>query len=66
MLKIDEIKSEIKSLSSEDYAHLRQWFLEQDWQKWDQEIEEDAEAGKLDFLIEEALEEKDKNQLRDI
>lgn len=66
MSKIEKTKSEIESLFSDNNVHLRQWFLEQDWQKWDQEIEEDAEAGKLDFLIEEALEEKDKNQLRDI
>lgn len=63
-LTSDDIKGCIAF--TEDNVHLRQCFLEQDWQKWDQEIEEDAEAGKLDFLIEEALEEKDKNQLRDI
>ena len=29
------------------------------WDNWDREIEEDSDAGKLDFLIEEALAFKD-------
>ena len=64
MSKVEQLKLEIESLSSEDYVHLRQWLMGKDWEKWDQEIENDADSGKLDFLIEEALEEKEKNQLR--
>ena len=53
--KVDEIKEAIKALPEEEYVRLRQWFSEKDWQKWDRQIEEDSEAGKLDFLIREAL-----------
>lgn len=31
-----------------------------EWDKWDKQIEKDAESGKLDFLIEEALFEKNR------
>jgi len=43
---------------------LRQWFSERDWDQWDKQIETDSEAGKLDFLIKEALDEKAKGLLR--
>jgi hypothetical protein len=47
-------------------VQLRQWFSEKDWLKWDKQIEADAEAGKLDFLVKEALEERNNGKLRDL
>jgi hypothetical protein len=35
-------------------------------EKWERQIEQDAESGKLDFLIEEALSEKKQGILKDI
>ena len=58
MLSVEEIKSAIASLSQEDYARLCDWFSERDWEKWDEEIEKDSSAGKLDFLVKEAVAEK--------
>ncbi len=57
-MKIQEIKASIESLPENEFAELRRWFSEKDWQKWDEQIEADAESGKLDFLIKEALDEK--------
>ncbi len=54
MLKVEEILCSIESLSKEEYTQLREWFFERDWEKWDRQIEFDSEAGKLDFLIDEA------------
>jgi hypothetical protein len=34
---------------------LRESFPERDWEQWGKQIEADSEAGKLDFLINEAL-----------
>ena len=51
------------ALPETDYRELRQWFSELDWNKWDREIEADSKAGKLDFLISEAFEEKEKGRL---
>ena len=64
MLKVDEIKASIETLSQEDYLQLRQWLMEKDWQKWDRQIEVDSNSGKLDFLIKEALDEKEKGKLK--
>jgi hypothetical protein len=66
MSRVEEIQSAIVSLSPEEYACLRQWFAERDWEQWDQEIEEDAASGKLDFLIDEAVAEKAQGRLQDL
>ena len=66
MTRLQEIQSAIESLSSGEYAQLRQWFSERDWERWDRRIEKDAESGKLDFLIEEALEEKKQGRLKEL
>jgi hypothetical protein len=54
MRTLDEIKAEIEALPQEDYAELRKWLTEKDWEEWDAQLEADSEAGELDFLIEEA------------
>jgi len=66
MSKVEKIEAAIESLSEEEYAHLRKWFSEKDWGKWDRQIEADSEAGKLDFLVREALDEKAKGQLKEL
>jgi len=66
MAQVESIQAEIESLSSEDFARLRQWFVEREWQSWDEQIESDAAAGKLDFLREEAEAAKQKGELRDL
>jgi hypothetical protein len=66
LLKVDKIKIAIEELPEEDFVQLRQWFWEKDWQKWDRQIEIDSESGRLDFLIEEALNEKKKGKLREL
>ena len=64
MSTLDELKTAIEELPEADYTELRQWFSEKDWQKWNSQIAADSEAGRLDFLIKEALDEKTKGQLR--
>jgi hypothetical protein len=64
--RVEEIQVAIESLPYQDYIRLRQWFSERDWGKWDKQIEADSESGKLDFLIEEALNEKAKDILREL
>ncbi|MBF0229875.1 MAG: hypothetical protein HQK63_09865 [Desulfamplus sp.] len=63
MITAEEIKHAIESLPEKEYVKLRKWFSKKDWDKWDEAIELDSQAGKLDFLIEEALAQKNKNKL---
>ena len=66
MSKVKEIEAVIESLSEGEYARLRQWFSERDWEKWDRQIEADSGSGKLNFLIKEALDEKAKGKLKEL
>ena len=58
MTEISEIQRAILSLPESDYAKLREWLAEIDWERWDREIEADSKAGRLDFLAAEADEAK--------
>ncbi len=60
MRKIEEIENAVASLPVEEYRQFREWFLERDWAQWDKQIEADSESGKLDFLVKEAMEEKNR------
>ena len=66
MSSVEEIQSAIVSLPPEEYTRLRAWFIERDWEQWDQQIAADTQAGKLDFLIAEAMAEKAQGYLRDL
>lgn len=66
MAQIEAIQAEIESLSREDFARLREWIAERDWQMWDAQIERDSAAGKLDFLREEVTAAKRKGELREL
>ncbi|RMD59150.1 MAG: hypothetical protein D6828_01950, partial [Nitrospirae bacterium] len=61
-----DIKKEIEKLSEEEYKQIRNWLLEKDWTKWDEEIERDSKEGKLDFLIEQAKKAKKEGKLKSL
>ncbi|MDF0646001.1 MAG: hypothetical protein P0111_18385 [Nitrospira sp.] len=66
MSKADELKTEIESLPPEEFAELVRWLSEKDWEQWDKQIETDSTAGRLDFLVDEALEAKAKGTLENL
>ncbi|RJP33259.1 MAG: hypothetical protein C4527_04960 [Candidatus Omnitrophota bacterium] len=66
MSTIEEIQVAIEALPEEEYVRFRQWFNEKDWEQWDEQIEADSQSGKMDFLINEALEEKSKGTLKEL
>jgi hypothetical protein len=55
MGKVEKIEQQIKDLSAEELARLREWFAAFDAEAWDRQIEADARSGKLDKLGEQAL-----------
>lgn len=58
MTRIEELEMAVASLPEEDYHQFRSWFLNQDWERWDREIESDSKMGKLDQLAHEAADAK--------
>jgi hypothetical protein len=66
MSRVDKLKMAIERLSKDEFTELFGWLSEKNWERWDKEIEADSEAGKLDFLMREALDEKAKGTLKDL
>ena len=66
MTRLEHLEQEITALPVDEFVQLRNWILERDWAEWDKQIEKDAASGKLDFLVEEALEEKRQGRLHDL
>jgi hypothetical protein len=54
MTRVETLEQEIEKLTRDEFAQLREWLLERDWDEWDQQIEQDSTNGKLDALFEEA------------
>ena len=54
MGKIEDIEKAVSELTPEELARFRAWYAEFDAQCFDEKIERDAKAGKLDPLIEKA------------
>ena len=66
MAKLKELETAITTLPDDEYRQFRRWFLERDWEVWDKEIEEDSKAGRLNFLVQEALDAKKEQKLKEL
>lgn len=55
MPDLEQIEAAILSLSSSEFERLRLWFFELDYERWDEQIEQDIEDGKLEALAQEAI-----------
>jgi hypothetical protein len=55
-MTVMEIEKAIQNLSSEDFSNLMFWLSEYKNNNWDKQIEEDYKSGKLQTLIDSALE----------
>jgi len=54
--KIEAIEEQVTRLSAAELRAFRRWFVEFDAAQWDEELDADMRAGKLDRLADEALE----------
>ena len=66
MTTVETIEEQIAELDNASFSKLRDWFLEFDQSRWDKQIEVDSNAGKLDFLINAALDEHRAGKTRDL
>jgi hypothetical protein len=56
-MSVAEIESAIVQLPANEFAELLTWMADYHQRMWDQQIENDAEAGRLDHLLTEVDEE---------
>ena len=66
MTTIDDIKDAVSKLAPGDLAHFRAWFEAFEEARFDQKIERDAQAGKLDGLAEQAAADYRQGRAREI
>jgi hypothetical protein len=66
MPEIRELERAVEELSPEDYAEFRRWFLQKDWEVWENQIEDDSQSGRLDFLLDEAQDEDNRRPINDL
>ena len=61
-MDVKEIEKAIVNLPPTDIAELAKWFEEFHAQVWDEQIERDLKAGRLNSLLEEANEDFESNR----
>lgn len=55
MTTLHDVEKAVAKLTPDDLGKFRRWFAQYDGKIWDDQIEADAAAGKLDKLANEAL-----------
>jgi hypothetical protein len=65
MSRVEAIEAAIDGLPPEDYRRIVQWFRAREQRRWDEQMDTDSVAGKLDFLFDEADSESARGLLRE-
>jgi len=65
MSRVEEIEAAIDGLPPEEYRRIVQWFRVREQRQWDEQMDADSLAGKLDFLFDEAESESARGLLRE-
>ena len=66
MTDIRAIEKAVEALPPAELAEFRRWFAAFDAAAWDDQVEQDAAAGKLDRLASEALADFKTGQAREL
>ncbi|HEV7375766.1 MAG TPA: hypothetical protein VGN95_13685 [Pyrinomonadaceae bacterium] len=63
-MDIKEIESAITQLPSTELVEFAKWFEEFQAQAWDEQLEQDVKAGRLDALLREAEQDFEQGQCK--
>lgn len=66
MTKVESLEREVEKLTPEELNAFRAWFARYDADAWDEQIERDVQASKLDRLAAEAVAAHDRGQTKGI
>lgn len=64
-MTVQDLKKAIIDLTLQERLELLQWLVAYEEDDWDRQMAEDAKAGRLDFLFEEADREAERGETRD-
>jgi hypothetical protein len=65
MDRVEEIETAIAGLPPQEYQRLVEWFRAREQTRWDEQMDGDSAAGKLDFLFDEAERESAQGPVRE-
>ncbi len=65
-MTIEDIEIAVAKLPPDQFAKFRDWFEAFDAARFDQKIERDAKAGKLDSLADQAVDDLRKGRAREL
>lgn len=64
MTKLEKNEESVAALSDAELNRFASWFTDNQWQRWDPQLKQDVEAGKLDKLADQALADFDAGRSR--
>jgi hypothetical protein len=64
-MSVDEIDRAIQALNASEFAQIAERVRSLEQERWDAELDRDASAGRLDFLIAEAQQDREHGRLVD-
>ena len=65
-MTIEDLEKAVSKLPPDQFAKFREWFEAFDAARFDQKIERDAQAGKLDHLADQAVADFRKGRAREL
>ena len=65
-MTIEDLEKAVAKLPPDQFAKFRAWFEEFDAARFDQKIERDAKAGKLDRMADQAVDDFRKGRAREL
>jgi hypothetical protein len=63
-MSVEELERQIRKLRPPEVSRLARLILELEQENWDQQLEADSTSGRLDFVFEEAEEERRHGELK--
>lgn len=64
--KVEQAKTMIDGMSRDEFAVFEVWYRDYFQDRWDQEMEEDAAAGKFDDLAARALKDHEAGRCKEL
>jgi len=65
-MTIEDLEKAVSKLPPDQFAKFREWFEAFDATRFDQKVERDAKAGKLDHLADQAVADFRKGRAREL
>ena len=66
IMSIEDLEKAVAGLPPDQYAEFRTWFEAFEADRFDRKIERDAQAGKLDRLADQAIDDLRKGRAREL